>query len=851
MKKISFISAIILMTLPSFIMSQPLPYGLNGGEGLYPAGGYGNNPELHWKLTNPYVWSSGVTDYFAFDIELAATCGETYFKELDITLSYNNLAFGSNIHSSNKLFFIRQFLTESATDYSISGFTDVNSNTVNFKIIRNTNDPAKMKALPQTNSTVVQYAGLIHFNIIIADINELPQIALVQPVMDGHQYFTTIPCPAPALYGEIPGYVNHYHNMPLNTNMNNKVADWTWIYYIYESEGHAPELNALRDINEIESNGSIWRHVNYLVYFDQTVENGNNDGIYYIKQDPNQAKPTDLSKNKMVSHKIHNGFGNMNDPNVLKTFLKDFVAVKYPAERYGVIFWDHGHGIFKKDKDPLIDGIFSEIELWELKNPLNEFKGVIGDKIDLLGFSCCLMAYTETVHMMADLAKVVMAPEMTEIDYHGWEWGTSLLHVNNNPAIDEKSIASIIVNDTRLYFDNLATNPPNWQRDFTLSASETQTYINNYLPSEENFTKELIKNLGKFRPTIIEARNATWYPKYGGKGDPSPGHEDERDIGHFAKFIRDNNLLPDPLQNAANIFYNEYRPITVFDEDHTSFYNGGYNDKVTGLKKWFPLNVFDPANADKYEKYTNPTKLNLKNNAWTKFLEALAGSNADIKINLEGPFTAGYMSNILNNYGLIPLNQPFSGAPWNYDGEESLISIPDPDIVDWVLIEIRESVSGPDNATSDSIISRTVAFLKTDGTIVDWNSGGQLVLYVPKSSNYYIVLHHRNHLPIMSSQPLIYDQNLNTYSYDFTGNPDLTYKGLNAVKVVSGECVMLAGDGNADGQVNTGDKIDVWAVESGLSGYLNGDFNLDGEVNLGDKNDCWVPNVGRGSQVPE
>jgi len=61
---------------------------------------------------------------------------------------------------------------------------------------------------------------------------------------------------------------------------------------------------------------------------------------------------------------------------------------------------------------------------------------------------------------------------------------------------------------------------------------------------------------------------------------------------------------------------------------------------------------------------------------------------------------------------------------------------------------------------------------------------------------------------------------------------------------------MKAGDGLPDGQVGNSDKIEVWSLQSGCSGYLTGDFNLDGQVNNSDKVDYWCPNTGSGSQIP-
>ncbi|MCD4734598.1 MAG: hypothetical protein K8R53_01015, partial [Bacteroidales bacterium] len=63
--------------------------------------------------------------------------------------------------------------------------------------------------------------------------------------------------------------------------------------------------------------------------------------------------------------------------------------------------------------------------------------------------------------------------------------------------------------------------------------------------------------------------------------------------------------------------------------------------------------------------------------------------------------------------------------------------------------------------------------------------------------------------------------------------------------------VMAGGDGNADRQVNSQDKIDAWQSEVGASGYLGGDFDMTGNVGNQDKIDIWMPNSGLSSQVPD
>jgi hypothetical protein len=70
-------------------------------------------------------------------------------------------------------------------------------------------------------------------------------------------------------------------------------------------------------------------------------------------------------------------------------------------------------------------------------------------------------------------------------------------------------------------------------------------------------------------------------------------------------------------------------------------------------------------------------------------MQIYAQVSFDLKVLFEGPFIGTNMTTILNAEGLIPLSQPYNNVPWNYNGTEYVGSIPNTDIVDWVLIELR------------------------------------------------------------------------------------------------------------------------------------------------------------------
>ena len=112
----------------------------------------------------------------------------------------------------------------------------------------------------------------------------------------------------------------------------------------------------------------------------------------------------------------------------------------------------------------------------------------------------------------------------------------------------------------------------------------------------------------------------------------------------------------------------------------------------------------------------------------------------------------------------------------------------------------------------------------------------------------FVVIWHRNHLPVLSSNPLV--KIWNVYSYNFTAGANQAF-GTDAQKFLSiGIYGMIGGDANTDGMIDTMDKDLSWQPDAGRPGYLPSDLNLDGQSSNIDKNDIWLHNTGKGSQLP-
>ncbi|MCB0807084.1 MAG: hypothetical protein KDC05_14905, partial [Bacteroidales bacterium] len=171
----------------------------------------------------------------------------------------------------------------------------------------------------------------------------------------------------------------------------------------------------------------------------------------------------------------------------------------------------------------------------------------------------------------------------------------------------------------------------------------------------------------------------------------------------------------------------------------------------------------------------------------------------DLAVMLEGPFNGTDMNTTLNNGGLIPLAQPYNTAPWNYSGTETVATIPT-DVVDWVLVEFRETSGGAGTATSGTAFATGAFFLRNDGQIVTLDGSPEIRMETPIiNDNLYVVVYHRNHLGVISANPVSFD--VAPLPYDFSTGESQAYGDAHK-DLGSGVYGMYAANADSDNDVD-------------------------------------------------
>jgi len=195
-----------------------------------------------------------------------------------------------------------------------------------------------------------------------------------------------------------------------------------------------------------------------------------------------------------------------------------------------------------------------------------------------------------------------------------------------------------------------------------------------------------------------------------------------------------------------------------------------------------------------------------------------------------------------------PAGQPYSIAPWNYTGTEGAnwtdANYAD-DVVDWVLVSIREGL------TKNTQVTQAAALLHKDGSIHLQDKC--LINTSLDKSSLYALIEHRNHIGIMT--PLSIDLSSGILKHDFRiaeSFKDSTGFGQKALTLDAWG--MYAGDINQSDMPSfdiTGIDKTSWVGDNGkFSFYLPTDLNLDGDINGADKG-LWDANNGISSRVPK
>ena len=223
------------------------------------------------------------------------------------------------------------------------------------------------------------------------------------------------------------------------TNTSDKT--YTLMIYMCGSDLESDGGYASDDIDEMLE-AQLANEVNVLIYTGGATSWYNDK----IADGKNQIFKIENGNLVLVDDTI--GTAYMSEPDTLTYFL-NFAKSNYKADRYGLIFWDHGGGAVSgfgcDENNPDED---ETLTIDEIKYALDKF----GNKIDFVGFDACLMANVETAYAIRNNADYLIASEETEPGT-GWNYKKLFGQLSRDTSQSFENIGKVII-DTFIKSNN-------------------------------------------------------------------------------------------------------------------------------------------------------------------------------------------------------------------------------------------------------------------------------------------------------------------------------------------------------------------------------------------------------------
>jgi hypothetical protein len=171
-------------------------------------------PQLTWRFNNAEVINAGTK--LQFDVEVLASVGTSYHRDLQIYFDYNTTAFGSNIVAGGKITYSPLALMN--THYVVVNMAD-NTGSKFAIITEASNEMTQAGSATYFNVVPTTYTGLLRFTIDILPGGNTQNagIAFDAALMNGGQYYQSTSNTDPLKYLDPSLYNNNLSTLKLSS----------------------------------------------------------------------------------------------------------------------------------------------------------------------------------------------------------------------------------------------------------------------------------------------------------------------------------------------------------------------------------------------------------------------------------------------------------------------------------------------------------------------------------------------------------------------------------------------------------------------------------------------------------
>ncbi|SDH59129.1 hypothetical protein SAMN05421827_13033 [Pedobacter terrae] len=339
------------------------------------------------------------------------------------------------------------------------------------------------------------------------------------------------------------------------------------LIYMNGSDLESKHQLASEDINEI-----IHSYKNVDDHFATVILHGgtkkwhfsepiSSDSLTYSKVTKDGFEKVNVTTNKSIG-----------DPSTLADFIA-FSKKNFPAERYGLIFWNHGRGsVHGFGYDELFPEDIS-LSLREMGEAFADLKRNGNDlNLDFIGFDACLMATIETATVLAPYAEYMVASQELEPG-NGWNYQYIINSLSTNPNL---STTQLLEGIAKSYIDTYSSQPY-LQATLSVIALHKVDALNT---SVGKLISNIATNLSTYPPKEAFKQKSNYRAKSKSFGLPSFSFAAEDMIDIFSFF----KLATKSTDTLFTDFEKKLRDAVLFN----AYSKNLDKDAISGLSVYFP-----------------------------------------------------------------------------------------------------------------------------------------------------------------------------------------------------------------------------------------------------------------------
>ncbi len=357
---------------------------------------------------------------------------------------------------------------------------------------------------------------------------------------------------------------------PVSVGTDAKSA--TIMVYMNGSDLETNAGEATADIKEMISSG-IGENVNVIIQTMGTKEWQD----YDISS--KTAQTYKIEKGGLLLVRDNLGQLDCTSEETLSEFI-EFCKNSYPADRYILVFWDHGGGpVYGFGYDEWQDDE-SGLTISEMARAFSKNSDI---NFDIIGMDCCIMASIETCYAFAPFCKYALLSEDFESGL-GWSYKGWMKALENDPGIATPLLGKYIVDDV------IKDNETSFEGDSACIALFNVSIAKDLFKAWKDYAyknQDALLNMNYSRIHEARGRSEGFWDMWG---------FDESDVTISDYYISDILALMESIDNTSE----EARNLTSALKAAVAYY-GHTSDKneLTGLAVSLPYG--DPDFYDKLE----------------------------------------------------------------------------------------------------------------------------------------------------------------------------------------------------------------------------------------------------------